>query len=145
MCEQAQRAQVIVVNHTLLLLDAVTEGAILPNREVIVLDEAHHLEDEATRAFSRAVAYSHKASREQILTLLYAGRIKGLPHKGKGVYLIHRDGLVDIEDRPKRGWPKKDKKRPRKGRQTGEGAPERVNQTCEKSRAHAGISSKAPR
>ena len=59
MREQAQRAQVIVVNHTLLLLDAVAEGAILPNREVIVLDEAHHLEDEATRAFTRTVAYSH--------------------------------------------------------------------------------------
>ncbi len=43
MREHAQRAQVSVVNHTLLLLDAVAEGAILPNREVIVLDEAHHL------------------------------------------------------------------------------------------------------
>jgi Rad3-related DNA helicase len=43
MREQAQRAQVTVVNHTLLLLDAVAEGAILPNREVIVLDAAHHL------------------------------------------------------------------------------------------------------
>ncbi len=62
MREQAQRAQVIVVNHTLLLLDAVTEGAILPNRDVIVLDEAHHLEDEATHAFTRTVAYSHITS-----------------------------------------------------------------------------------
>jgi Rad3-related DNA helicase len=62
MREQAQRAQVIVVNHTLLLLDIVAEGAILPNRDVIVLDEAHHLEDEATRAFSRTAAYSHITS-----------------------------------------------------------------------------------
>lgn len=49
MREQAQRAQVIVVNHTLLLLDAMTDGAILPDREVVVVDEAHHLEEEATR------------------------------------------------------------------------------------------------
>ncbi len=62
MREQAQRAQVIVVNHTLLLLDAVAEGAILPHRDVIVLDEAHHLEDEATRAFTRTVAYAHITS-----------------------------------------------------------------------------------
>ena len=62
MREQAKRAQVIVVNHTLLLLDAVAEGAILPSREVIVLDEAHHLEDEATRAFTKTVAYSHLTS-----------------------------------------------------------------------------------
>ncbi len=62
MREQAQRAQVIVVNHTLLLLDAVAEGAILPNRDVIVLDEAHHLENEATSAFARTAAYSHITS-----------------------------------------------------------------------------------
>lgn len=62
MREQAQQAQVIVVNHTLLLLDAVAEGAILPNRDVIVLDEAHHLEDEATRAFTMTVTYSHITS-----------------------------------------------------------------------------------
>jgi len=72
------------------------------------------------------VPYARKASREQILTLVYAGRIEGIPQKNKGVYLIHRDGLAHIEDRPKRGWPK-DKARPRKGRQTGAGAPERVN------------------
>ena len=59
MREQAQRAQVIVVNHTLLLLDVLAEGAILPNRDVIILDEAHHLEEEATRAFTQTVAYSH--------------------------------------------------------------------------------------
>jgi Rad3-related DNA helicase len=59
MREQAQRARVIVVNHTLLLLDVLAEGAILPSRDVIVLDEAHHLEEEATRAFTRTVAYSH--------------------------------------------------------------------------------------
>ena len=70
--------------------------------------------------------YAHKASREQVLALVYAGRIQGLPQKKKGVYLIHRDGLAHVDDRPKRGWPK-DKARPRKGRQTGAGAPERVN------------------
>jgi Rad3-related DNA helicase len=59
MREQAQRAQVIVVNHTLLLLDVMAEGAILPSHDVIILDEAHHLEEEATRAFTITVAYSH--------------------------------------------------------------------------------------
>ena len=49
---KAQRAQVIVVNHTLLLLDAALDGFLLPERDVIVLDEAHHLEEEATRAFT---------------------------------------------------------------------------------------------
>lgn len=60
--EQAQRAQIIVVNHTLLLLDVATGGAILPSREVIVLDEAHHLEEEATRACATTVRYTQVTS-----------------------------------------------------------------------------------
>ena len=64
MRERAERAQVIVVNHTLLLLDAVMDGYLLPKREVIVLDEAHHLEEEATRSFTVTV------NPNQIMTLL---------------------------------------------------------------------------
>jgi ATP-dependent DNA helicase DinG len=56
MRERAREAQVIVVNHTLLLLDAAMDGWLLPERDVIVLDEAHHLEDEATRAFTATVS-----------------------------------------------------------------------------------------
>ncbi len=69
--------------------------------------------------------YAYKASRAQVLTLLNAGRIEGLPHKKRGLYLIHRAGLARIEDRPKPGWPQ-NKARQRKGRQTGASAPERV-------------------
>lgn len=55
MRENSRRAQVIVVNHTLLLLDAAMDGFLLPERDVIIVDEAHHLEDEATRAFTTTV------------------------------------------------------------------------------------------
>jgi len=55
MREQAELAQVIVVNHTLLLLDAAMGGYLLPERDVIILDEAHHLEEEATRSFTLTV------------------------------------------------------------------------------------------
>jgi len=55
MRERSRDAQVIVVNHTLLLLDAAMDGFLLPERDVIVIDEAHHLEDEATRAFTITV------------------------------------------------------------------------------------------
>ncbi len=68
MREQAQRAQVIVVNHTLLLLDAMVGGAILPDREVVVVDEAHHLEEEATRAATVTV----KASQITVVLALKA-------------------------------------------------------------------------
>lgn len=56
MRERAERAKVIVVNHTLLLLDAAIGGFLLPARDVIVLDEAHHLEEEATRSFTVTVS-----------------------------------------------------------------------------------------
>jgi Rad3-related DNA helicase len=55
MREKARAAQIIVINHTLLLLDAVLENALLPDRDVIVLDEAHHLEEEATAAFTQTM------------------------------------------------------------------------------------------
>ncbi len=70
MRERAERAQVIVVNHTLLLLDAVMDGYLLPKREVIVLDEAHHLEEEATRSFTVTV------NPNSIMTLLSQTMLK---------------------------------------------------------------------
>ncbi len=58
MRDHAREAQVIVVNHTLLLLDAAMGGFLLPERDVVVIDEAHHLEEEATRAFTATVTPS---------------------------------------------------------------------------------------
>jgi Rad3-related DNA helicase len=55
MREAARQARLIVVNHTLLLLDAAMGGFLLPERDLIVIDEAHHLEEEATRAFTITV------------------------------------------------------------------------------------------
>ena len=67
---KASNAQVIVVNHTLLLLDAAMEGYLLPERDVIVIDEAHHLEEEATRCFTITV------SQAQVSTLLAQRMLK---------------------------------------------------------------------
>jgi Rad3-related DNA helicase/serine/threonine protein kinase len=67
---RAERAQVIVVNHTLLLLDAAMEGYLLPERDVIVLDEAHHLEEEATRSFTVTIGPM------QVQTLLAQKQLK---------------------------------------------------------------------
>jgi Rad3-related DNA helicase len=62
MRDRSRDAQVIVVNHTLLLLDAEMGGWLLPERDVIVIDEAHHLEEEATRAFTVTVTPGRVAS-----------------------------------------------------------------------------------
>ena len=45
----AQHADVLIVNHALLISDMAAENNILPPHQVLVIDEAHHLKDVATR------------------------------------------------------------------------------------------------
>ncbi|HVL23819.1 MAG TPA: helicase C-terminal domain-containing protein [Thermomicrobiales bacterium] len=47
----AANAHVVIANHSLVLSNA-AEGRVLPSFERLVIDEAHHLEDEATRQLS---------------------------------------------------------------------------------------------
>lgn len=44
----AESAHILVVNHALLLSDLATSGGILPEYSHVIVDEAHHLEEEAT-------------------------------------------------------------------------------------------------
>lgn len=52
----AEKADIIVVNHALLLADAASLGKILPRYEHLILDEAHHLRDIATETFSSSIS-----------------------------------------------------------------------------------------
>jgi DNA polymerase-3 subunit epsilon/ATP-dependent DNA helicase DinG len=47
--EKAGASHLVVVNHALLLSDIATGGALLPEYDTLIVDEAHHLEEEATR------------------------------------------------------------------------------------------------
>lgn len=47
----AERAHLIIANHALLLSDRVASSRILPEYDRLVIDEAHHLEDQATSHF----------------------------------------------------------------------------------------------
>lgn len=49
---KAQRAHIIVVNHSLLLSDLAMDGRVLPPYNYLIVDEGHHLENAATNAFS---------------------------------------------------------------------------------------------
>ena len=53
---QAEKADLIVVNHALLLADAASKGSILPPYQYLIVDEAHHLPDVATDAFSLSIS-----------------------------------------------------------------------------------------
>src|SRR3989475_538070 len=52
---EAEAADLVVVNHALLLADAEIGGGLLPECDHLVIDEAHHLEDAATRGLRQEV------------------------------------------------------------------------------------------
>ena len=54
--DRAAEATVVVVNTHLLGLDLLAEKAILPDHEIVVVDEAHQLEDIATSTFGWSVS-----------------------------------------------------------------------------------------
>ena len=47
--ENAASAHIVVVNHALLMSDVVAGSTLIPDYDVLIVDEAHHLEEEATR------------------------------------------------------------------------------------------------
>jgi ATP-dependent DNA helicase DinG len=48
----AEAAQVVIVNHALLLADAVSDNKVIPEYDHVVIDEAHHLEEAITASLS---------------------------------------------------------------------------------------------
>jgi len=52
---EAETANLVVINHALLLADAEVGGGLLPEYDHLVIDEAHHLEDAATRGLRQEV------------------------------------------------------------------------------------------
>ena len=49
--QRAEQAHVIVVNHALLMTDLAFGGGLIPEYSVVIIDEAHHLEEAATNQF----------------------------------------------------------------------------------------------
>lgn len=53
---RAEKADILVVNHALLLTDAASHGSILPQYDLLIVDEAHHLPNVATDVFSNGIS-----------------------------------------------------------------------------------------
>ena len=47
--ERAAASHLVIVNHALLLSNATAGGTLIPDYDVLIIDEAHHLEEEATK------------------------------------------------------------------------------------------------
>ncbi|MBU6348122.1 MAG: ATP-dependent DNA helicase [Actinomycetales bacterium] len=56
--ENAYQSEIVVTNHTMLALDVIEQVPLLPEHEVIVIDEAHELVDQTTRALSGELTVS---------------------------------------------------------------------------------------
>ncbi len=56
--EKAAASHLIIVNHALLLSDLTAGGSLIPEHDVLIIDEAHHLEREATRHLGFEMSYS---------------------------------------------------------------------------------------
>ena len=70
--ERADGAHVVVVNHALLLTDLQLGGGLIPSYDHLIVDEAHHLEEEATRQFGFVISY--QGLREALDALVGASR-----------------------------------------------------------------------
>ncbi len=100
---RAEAAHLIIANHALLLADIVTEGGVLPEYQYLIVDEAHHLENAATRALTIQVDHASFVSRLRELApvggempaaglladLVQAARQAHLPTEKEG-------GLIDL-------------------------------------------------
>jgi DNA polymerase-3 subunit epsilon/ATP-dependent DNA helicase DinG len=80
----AESAHVVIVNHSLLLSDTVTGNQVLPEYKHLIVDEAHHLEDEATAQLSRRVTAREIARRLGELSDTLAGNDVGLLAEATG-------------------------------------------------------------
>ena len=63
----AESAHLIIVNHALLLADVAVENRVLPDYRYLIVDEAHHLEDNVTNQLS---FQADQRSLERLLTEL---------------------------------------------------------------------------
>jgi len=87
---EAETADLVVINHALLLADVEVGGGLLPEYDHLIIDEAHHLEEAATRGLRQEVdGPGLMALLERLARDDAAGRVDGLldelyrqPHLG---------------------------------------------------------------
>ena len=77
---KAQSADIVVTNHTLLAIEVVDSHPILPDRDVVILDEAHDFVDRTTQAVTEELTAA-RVSRAASLYRKYAGeKVSGPGH-----------------------------------------------------------------
>ncbi|SFL71577.1 ATP-dependent DNA helicase DinG [Salibacterium qingdaonense] len=57
--KQAEQADIVITNHALLFTDMKNERGLLPSHQHVVIDEAHHLDELASRHLGVEISYFH--------------------------------------------------------------------------------------
>lgn len=112
--EQARRADVVVTNHAMLAIDAMSGIPLLPEHDVVVVDEGHELVDRATgavtdeltaglveRAARRVRRHVEATTHENLLTAAAAleeGLREAEPGRLVGLRGLLFDALVAVRD-----------------------------------------------
>jgi predicted DnaQ family exonuclease/DinG family helicase len=99
---EAETADLVVVNHALLLADAEVGGGLLPEYDHLVVDEAHHLEDAATQGLRQEIdGPGLEALLERLASQAAGGGAAGLLVELRGQPRLGASdsGLADAIDR----------------------------------------------
>lgn len=66
--QRASSAHIIIVNHSLLLSDLKRGETVLPKYQYLIIDEAHHLEEEGTKQFSQCFSLREYTKKLHVLS-----------------------------------------------------------------------------
>ncbi|CAB4918331.1 unannotated protein [freshwater metagenome] len=89
---KAQSADVVVTNHTLLAIEIVDSHPILPERDAIVLDEAHEFMDRATQAVTEELTSTRVLRASAMARKFMPGKLADAFHKAANDF---HESMVD--------------------------------------------------
>ncbi len=98
----AGKASIVVTNHALLAINALEEFPVLPDHDVVVVDEAHDLVNRVTSAAASELSASgvDVAARRvgRLLSAEAAGRLREAGEAAARAFAESRDGRLDLLD-----------------------------------------------
>jgi len=89
---RAQDADVVVTNHTLLAIEIVESHPILPERDAVVLDEAHEFMDRATQAVTEELTSARVLRASAMTRKFMPGKLSDAFHKAANDF---HESMVD--------------------------------------------------
>ena len=92
---KAQTADVVVTNHTLLAIEIVDSHPILPDRDCIILDEAHEFMDRATQAVTDELTSGRVLRAAAMARKFMPGKLADAFHKAGNDF---HEAMVDYGD-----------------------------------------------